>query len=41
MPVCDYEDSYEALDNLMAAIDALCPAWPRRVAFAGGAQMLL
>ncbi len=35
------EDPYRALDDLMAAVEALCPAWPQRRAFAAGSRMLL
>ncbi len=35
------EDPYQTLDSLMAAVEALCPAWPQRSAFAEGARMLM
>ena len=35
------EDPYRALDDLMAAVEALCPVWPRRDPFAKDAKMLL
>lgn len=34
-------DPYRALDDLMAAIEALCPTWPEREGFAGSGKMLL
>ena len=39
--ICHEEDPYRALDDLMAAVEALCPVWPPRDAFASGARMLL
>ena len=35
------EDPYQALDDLMAGVEALCPVWPRRDTFAAGAVRLL
>ena len=35
------EDPYRTLDSLMAAVEALCPVWPQRNAFAEGARMLM
>ncbi|HEX8011674.1 MAG TPA: hypothetical protein VF814_12180, partial [Casimicrobiaceae bacterium] len=35
------EDPYRTLDDLMAAVEALCPVWPQRAAFPGGSRMLL
>ena len=35
------EDPYRALDDLMAAVEALCPVWPQRDAFADGGRMML
>lgn len=35
------DDPYEALDDLMATVEALCPVWPQRPPFAGGAKMML
>ena len=35
------EDPYRALDDLMAAVEALCPVWPQRGAFADGGRMML
>ncbi|HKN08738.1 MAG TPA: hypothetical protein VJ376_04550 [Pseudomonadota bacterium] len=40
-PVRVEEDPYRALDDLMAAIEALCPVWPRRDAVGTGGRMLL
>lgn len=35
------DDPYQALDDLMATVEALCPVWPQRPPFAGGTKMLL
>jgi len=35
------EDPYRTLDNLMAAVEALCPVWAPRDVFAEGARMLM
>jgi hypothetical protein len=35
------EDPYRALDDLMAAVEALCPVWPQREPFVDGGRMLL
>lgn len=35
------DDPYEALDDLMAVVEALCPVWPKRPPFAGGTKMVL
>lgn len=35
------EDPYEALDDLMAAVEILCPVWPPRDAFLAGSNLLL
>jgi len=40
-PVRREEDPYRALDDLMAAVEALCPAWPPRAGFVNGGRMLL
>lgn len=40
-PVRAEEDPYRALDDLMAAIELLCPRWPRRDAPGPGGRMLL
>ena len=34
-------DPYRALDDLMAAVEALCPTWPQRETFSRTARMLL
>ncbi len=34
-------DPYQALDDLMAAVEALCPRWPMRGTFVGADEMLL
>ena len=35
------EDPYQALDDLMAAVEILCPVWPPRDAFRVGSNLLL
>jgi hypothetical protein len=35
------EDPFRALDDLMAAVEALCPEWPARPPLRGGSRMLL
>jgi hypothetical protein len=40
-PARHKEDPYRALDDLMAAVEALCPVWPRREPFVDGGRMLL
>ncbi len=35
------EDPYRMFDDLMAAVEALCPVWPRRGPFVNGGRMLL
>ena len=40
-PVRRGEDPYRALDDLMAAVEALCPVWPPRAGFVDGGRMLL
>jgi len=35
------EDPLKALDDLMAAVEALCPKWPERGTFVDGGKMLL
>ena len=35
------EDPFETLDDLMAAVEALCPIWPLRPAFMPGDNWLL
>ncbi|HUO45132.1 MAG TPA: hypothetical protein VMT94_09530 [Burkholderiales bacterium] len=39
--VVTVEDPYQALDNLMAAVEALCSVWPSRAGFVDGGKMLL
>jgi hypothetical protein len=34
-------DPYQALDDLMAAVEALCPTWPQRETFLDTGSMLL
>jgi len=33
-PPCGTRDPYEALDDLMAVVEVLCPVWPERRTFA-------
>lgn len=35
------EDAFAALDDLMAAVEALCPVWPPRAVFVDGGKILL
>jgi hypothetical protein len=34
-------DPFQALDDLMAAVEALCPTWPQRETFMNPGGMLL
>lgn len=34
-------DPYQALDDLMAAIEALCPSWPQRDTYINTGALLL
>lgn len=34
-------DPYQALDELMAAVEALCPRWPERPPFPSSARFLM
>jgi hypothetical protein len=34
-------DPYQALDDLMAAVEALCPTWPQRDTFINAGALLL
>jgi hypothetical protein len=34
-------DPYQALDELMVAVEALCPKWPERPPFPSSARFLL
>lgn len=40
-PASREEDPYRALDDLMAAVEALCPVWPRREIFIEGDKLLM
>lgn len=40
-PARSPEDPYRALDDMMAAIEALCPVWPPRTELLNGGRMLL
>lgn len=37
----DRRDPYETLDDLMAAVEALCPSWPPREVFRAGGDWRL
>ena len=41
LPVQSDDDPYRRLDDLMAVVEALCPAWPQRPCFVDGGKMLL
>ena len=41
VPARSEEDPYRTLDNLMAAVEALCPVWRPRDVFAEGARVLM
>lgn len=40
-PALSAVDPYEALDHLMAAVEALCPVWPERPSMKDNGKMLL
>jgi hypothetical protein len=40
-PVRHGEDPYRTLDDLMAAVEVLCPVWPPRPGYTNGGKMLL
>ncbi len=40
-PVSTAGEPFEALDNLMVVIEALCPTWPERGTFVGSSRFLL
>lgn len=40
-PPTNERDPYEALDDLMTVIEALCPTWPQRDTFSDDAEFLL
>lgn len=39
-PVRHEEDPYRVLDDLMVAVELLCPGWPPRAAFVEGGKKL-
>ena len=41
VPVGEASDPYQALDELMVAVEALCPRWPERPVFPANARFLL
>jgi hypothetical protein len=41
VPPSSPADPFQALDDLMAAVEALCPTWPQRDAFINTGTMLL
>ena len=40
-PVRREDDPYRTLDDLMAAVEILCPVWPPRAGFVNRGAMLL
>lgn len=40
-PIKSEEDPFRALDDLMAAVEVLCPTWPQWETFRDGGRMLL
>ena len=40
-PIIPAADPYQALDDLMAVVEALCPSWQARRIFTGTETMLL
>lgn len=41
VPISEATDPYQALDELMEAVEALCPRWPERPPFPARARFLL
>jgi hypothetical protein len=39
--IAEATDPYQALDELMVAVEALCPRWPERPTFPSKARFLL
>jgi len=40
-PIGEAVDPFRALDELMVAVEALCPTWPQRPPFPAHARFLL
>jgi len=41
VPAATSRDPFEALDDLMTVIEALCPVWPRREIFSSTDRFLI
>ena len=41
VPVASSRDPFEALDDLMTVIEALCPVWPDREVFSATDRFLI
>jgi len=41
VPAATSRDPFEALDDLMTVIDALCPVWPKREIFSSTDRFLI
>lgn len=41
VPMATGRDPFEALDDLMTVIEALCPVWPNREMFSSAEQFLI
>ncbi len=41
VPMDNEREPFEILDDLMAVIEALCPAWPQRDTFANAGRLRL
>ena len=41
VPVATGRDPFEALDDLMTVIEALCPVWPSRAIFSSTDRFLI
>lgn len=41
LPAQAVDDPYQALDDLMAVVELLCPEWPARRPFSSAGRMLL
>jgi hypothetical protein len=41
VPAATSRDPFEALDDLMTVIEALCPVWPKRAIFSSTDRFLI
>jgi hypothetical protein len=41
LPAHDSRDPFEAVDDLMQVVEALCPTWPSRAPFPSSATFIL